>query len=369
MADQPSHVHHYRHVRYSHVGSSSRPGSRPPPPQELIQSCPYGHGGSSAGPPMGTGGEVTPRRSSYRGIRQRSGKWVSEIREPGKASRIWLGTYATAEMAAVAYDVAAHALRGADAVLNFPNEIATRPVPASGSPTAIRSAAAEAAAALMLRGTGIAAADDDAVPQRPSEGQYIDEDEIFDMPQLLVNMAEGMLMSPPRLSPSGPDDLPEAYEGESLWSLAGQTNRGCRYINPTRKDSNHRRTEESGDRRWWSSPARRVPFDSRATAWRARVTRRCILWRINWLLFEQDIGEKHAPEPMRDQNTPSCEAAGASAAACDPFFVEDGLNFGMQGYLDMAEGLLIDPPPPPPTNDDDDESDGDGDVSLWSYSI
>ncbi|XP_065028996.1 ethylene-responsive transcription factor ERF024-like [Musa acuminata AAA Group] len=219
MADQPSHVHHYRHVRYSLVGSSGRPGSRPPPPRDLIQSCPYVHGGSSTGPPMGTGGEVAPRRSSYRGIRQRSGKWVSEIREPGKASRIWLGTYATAEMAAVAYDVAAHALRGADAVLNFPDEIATRPVPASGSPTAIRSAAAEAATALLLRGTGIAAAadDDDAVPQRPSEGQYIDEDEIFDMPQLLVNMAEGMLMSPPRLSPSGPDDLPEVYEGESLW--------------------------------------------------------------------------------------------------------------------------------------------------------
>ncbi|RRT85766.1 hypothetical protein B296_00008177 [Ensete ventricosum] len=69
-----------------------------------------------------------------------------------------------------------------------------------------------------------------------------------------------------------------------------------------------------------------------------------------------------APEPMQVQNTTSCEAAGASAAACDPFFLEDGLNFGMQGYLDMAEGLLIDPPPPPPPpmNDDDDESDGDG---------
>lgn len=61
-----------------------------------------------------------------------------------------------------------------------------------------------------------------------------------------------------------------------LVSLQGQTNRGYRYLNPPpRKDSNRRGTEESGDRRWWSSPARRVPFDSRATAWRARVTRRC----------------------------------------------------------------------------------------------
>ncbi|KAJ0604193.1 putative transcription factor AP2-EREBP family [Helianthus annuus] len=135
------------------------------------------------------------RHPVYRGVRRRNpGKWVCKVREPNNQSRVWLGTYPTAEMAARAHDVAVLAMRGRSACLNFADSVWRLPVPESNNVKDIQKAAAEAAEAFRQT--------EDAVVGTyvlPEVVVYADEEEMFGMPGYIASMAEGLMVPPPQM--------------------------------------------------------------------------------------------------------------------------------------------------------------------------
>ncbi|KAK1430585.1 hypothetical protein QVD17_13434 [Tagetes erecta] len=151
---------------------------------------------------------ATRKHPTYHGIRCRSnGKWVSEIRGPSKTSRrIWLGTYPTPEMAAAAYDAATLSLKGSDAELNFPHLAGSYPLPQMLEPLYIRSAA-EAAAELVKYSN-----------EKSVGEEFVDEDAIFSMPNLLIDMADGMMISPPPEASDGGPAVVDCSVSGDLWS-------------------------------------------------------------------------------------------------------------------------------------------------------
>ncbi|XVF07728.1 hypothetical protein REPUB_Repub06bG0164800 [Reevesia pubescens] len=182
------------------------------------------------------------RHPIYKGVRRRNGKWVSELREPNKKSRIWLGTFSSPKMAARAYDAAALALKGDSASLNFPESSYTLPRARSSSIRDIQCAAMEAAEAFgdgcdaKTSSPNYAPSSSTSPPPLPwlelekSESEinvesssnkmlFMDEEEVFNMPGILDSMAEGLILTPPAMQKGyywNDDDVHDSVEF-TLW--------------------------------------------------------------------------------------------------------------------------------------------------------
>ncbi|XP_078173556.1 dehydration-responsive element-binding protein 1A-like [Carex rostrata] len=187
------------------------------------------------------------RHPVYKGIRRRSNsnRWVCEVREPNTRSRIWVGTFHSAEMAARAHDVAAIALKGRAACLNFADSAWLIHMPSSfSSVRELKRMAIDVAEALNGRETGDRVSD----TLSTSASQVSDETEVvssvasfgedasdsnrldqmeFDLDRngemnlglYYSSLAEALVMEPPLGSYGSWDDDEENTE-VTLWSYS-----------------------------------------------------------------------------------------------------------------------------------------------------
>uniref|UniRef100_A0ACD5TQQ1 Uncharacterized protein n=1 Tax=Avena sativa TaxID=4498 RepID=A0ACD5TQQ1_AVESA len=191
------------------------------------------------------------RHPVYRGVRRRgsAGRWVCEVRVPGKrGERLWLGTYVAAESAARAHDAAMLALRGCSAsgsalaILNFADSAWLLVVPPWLADLAdVRRAAVEAVAG-FLRREAVAVVPIDETTSTASFLSSVDNaDGLFEVPTFAsldlggdlfeldmsgeidldmyyAGLAEGMLLEPPPTPYWENRESTDGKRGDDLWS-------------------------------------------------------------------------------------------------------------------------------------------------------
>ncbi|OEL15967.1 Dehydration-responsive element-binding protein 1A [Dichanthelium oligosanthes] len=222
----------------------------PSPPPSFVEHEEYRTVWSA--PPKKPAGRTKFRETRhpvFRGVRRRgqagTGRWVCELRVPGRrGSRLWLGTFATPELAARAHDAAAIALSGRAACLNFADSAwLLQPLmhAAPAGAREVRDAVAEAVEAFRRRSlpasapsspaaeTADEAKEDGGSPgatATPSADVLFELDDVFgfggmvDAGSYYASLAQGMLVDAPAAAGTGGwwEDVDHGAVDISLWS-------------------------------------------------------------------------------------------------------------------------------------------------------